>query len=52
MPPKTAISRNFGSLLGGPAPALFRGLSLYGGRPRHFLICSWMISGAGRASTA
>ena len=23
----------------------------YGGRPRHFLICSWTTSGAGRAST-
>jgi hypothetical protein len=24
---------------------------LYSGRPRHFLICSWTTSGAGRAST-
>ena len=24
---------------------------LYGGRPRHSLICCWMTSGAGRAST-
>ena len=40
-PPKTAISRN--------SDPRFPGC--YRGRPRNSLICRWMTSGAGRAST-